>query len=236
MSAGQGARTGAGQGARTGAGLGARTGAGPGTPADRVTVVLVRTGRVDAATARARVLSAAAEELGSPRPLRLAHEPGGRPLLRGFGPRVRVSLSHGRGYAALAVGTHGPLGVDVEVVRPVPAERLAARWFTAAEADWIGRRRPGERAGAYFWVWTQKEAAGKAHGTGLSTRALRAPVPLPERWPPAGDGLRLRRTPDGLCRGGRIPVPGVVLALATVAGRTPAPPVDLRLRLDVHPG
>ncbi|MGW7446176.1 4'-phosphopantetheinyl transferase family protein [Kitasatospora sp. NPDC054795] len=205
--------------------------------AGRVTVVLVRTGPVSAAAARARVLSAAAEEFGSARPLRLGHEPGGRPRLHGLGPRVQVSLSHGRGFAALAVGTGEPLGVDLEVIRPVPAERLAARWFTATESAWICRQRPDERAGAYFWIWTQKEAAGKARGTGLSAAALRAPVPLPACWPPPpGDGLRLRRSPDGLRRGGRIPVPGVLLSLAAVAGPTPAPPVDLRLRLDTHPG
>lgn len=198
---------------------------------ERVTVVVVRTGRMSTDGARASVLHAAAGVLGSTRPLRLEHAPGGRPLLRGLGPGVEVSLSHGRGFAALAVGGTGPLGVDLEVVRPLPADRLAARWFTAAEAAWVGRRRASERSTAYFWVWTQKEAAGKALGIGLRSDTLRAPVPLPDHWPPRPGGDLVLTAADGLRRAAALPVPGLVLALAVSGTPTGSAAVDLRLRI-----
>ncbi len=113
--------------------------------------------------------------------VRLDREPSGRLFARGL--PVHVSLSHTRGVVAVAVAAPavGPIGVDIETRRELPAEKLAARWFAPAEAAWVsGLAEPG-RPTAFLWLWTQKEALGKALGTGLAGGSvLRQPVRVPD--------------------------------------------------------
>lgn len=214
-----------------------------------VTVVVTPTPGLDDAASRAALLIAAAQVSGvAPRALRLRHDSRGRPLLSGLGDGLWVSLSHGRGVAALALSDVGPVGVDVEVPRPVAARRLAERWFSAAEAEWVGARPEAERDLAFFWLWTHKEAMGKAYGTGLGAGGLTRPGPLPRRWPPV-PGPRLRpllphaapapgarpaaAPPAGLCAVPAVaaPVAGprTVLAVAALGRRAWGAPVDIRL-------
>ncbi|MER6518601.1 4'-phosphopantetheinyl transferase family protein [Streptomyces sp. NPDC054949] len=167
----------------------------------RVTVVVAPTAGLRDAESRSRVLDAAAALVGvGPGGLRLGHEENGRPRLFGLGGGVHVSLSHGRGVAALALTGLGPLGVDVEVERPLRAVALAERWFTPPEADWLKEQEERMRVAAYFWLWTHKEAMGKAYGTGLDPTAFLRAAPTPPRWPagrePAPRLLPLPREPE----------------------------------------
>ncbi|GAA1930536.1 hypothetical protein GCM10009716_42480 [Streptomyces sodiiphilus] len=166
--------------------------------------------------------------------LRLGHESGGRPRLTGLGDGVHVSLSHGRGYAALGFTTLAPLGVDVEVVRPVPAERLADRWFTSEEAAWVRSRRKRDRAHAFFWLWTQKEAMGKAIGSGLADGGLLRPATLPRsRFRPSpAHPLPARPGADRPTVAVRHVRPGVLLAVAVLGRHSRLPPVDVRCQDD----
>ncbi|MET7762967.1 4'-phosphopantetheinyl transferase superfamily protein [Streptomyces sp. NPDC005393] len=122
--------------------------------------------------------------------IRVAHQAGGRPFLDGAARGLQVSLSHGRGVWAVALGgsSRFELGVDVEVVRPLPALGLARRYLAAAEARWLAGLGPVERETAFMWLWTQKEAVGKALGLGLRGGGMSRPVPVPAVWPPAGAG------------------------------------------------
>ncbi|MER5311975.1 4'-phosphopantetheinyl transferase superfamily protein [Streptomyces sp. NPDC002773] len=217
----------------------------------RITVVVTPTPALDAAASRAALLTAATRVCGvAPGSLRLRHDHLGRPLLSGLGEGLWVSLSHGRGLAALALSDVGPVGVDVEVPRRVAAEQLAARWFPAAEAAWVRARPEAERDLAFFWLWTHKEAMGKAYGTGLDSGGLERPGPLPPRWPPA-PGRRLRPLPAPGApphAGTEPPVrhsvtaphawhsvtapfagPGGVLAVAALGPRARGAAVDVRL-------
>ncbi|WP_189280263.1 4'-phosphopantetheinyl transferase family protein [Streptomyces atratus] len=163
---------------------------------------------------------------------RLTYEPGGRPRLAGAAAPPHVSISHGRGVWAVALGTTGPVGVDVEAVRPVPALRMAGRWLDAAAADWLARVPPAARPAAFLWLWTQKEAIGKARGRGLRGGGLGRPVPVPERWPPtpARGGLPALRPladdPGIFCAALLADSGRHVLALASAAPTT----VELRGR------
>jgi 4'-phosphopantetheinyl transferase len=164
------------------------------------------------AAAHDLVRRAAAPRLGTvPEEVELGHDRLGRPCLIGLtGPRAaqpQVSLSHGGGLVAVALTAHGPVGVDVERIRPVPALALAARWFSAPDADWLAGRYPGHQVEAFFWLWTQKEAVGKALGIGLRGGGMRRPVPRPERWPVTG--LVPRPVPGH---------PGLVVATGLVPG------------------
>jgi len=167
-----------------------------------------------AAQAAAAALGRAASGLG------VAHDPAGRPRLTGSAGHLQVSLSHGRAMAAAAVTAIGPVGVDIEPVRPVDALALARRWFLAAEAAWLARLPPGQRDEAFLTLWTQKEAIAKALGTGLRGGAgLRQPVPVGR---PLADpsGLRLTAVPGrpGLAAGAVL-AGRAVLAVACLAAR-----------------
>jgi len=59
--------------------------------------------------------------------------------------------------------------IDVERIRDnIEAIELADRFFSTAEAQWLGSQSASERIGAFFVCWTAKEALLKARGTGLS--------------------------------------------------------------------
>ncbi|WP_433527938.1 4'-phosphopantetheinyl transferase family protein [Micromonospora sp. CA-263727] len=103
----------------------------------------------------------------------LGREPGGRPYVVGT-PGLHLTVSHCRDVVAVAVTEQGPVGIDVEQVRPLPAADLARRWFSGPEAEWVAAR-PDD----FLPLWTQKEAVGKALGIGLRHGGLRRPMPLP---------------------------------------------------------
>ncbi|MEU9361630.1 4'-phosphopantetheinyl transferase superfamily protein [Streptomyces sp. NPDC048301] len=152
-----------------------------------VTVVVTETAGLRDARAREKVLALTAAEFAlPPGALRVRHDARGRPLADGLGAGAHISISHGRGLAAVAVTGLSPVGVDIEVVRPVPALSMARRWFPPREAAWLGSLPERHRHAAYFWLWTHKEAMGKALGTGLDDGGLLRVAPLPARWPPEG--------------------------------------------------
>ncbi|GIF88645.1 4'-phosphopantetheinyl transferase family protein [Catellatospora chokoriensis] len=105
--------------------------------------------------------------------IEIGREPAGRPFAVGVAG-LHLAVSHSPDLAAVAVTELGPLGIDVETVRGLPATELARRWFSEAEADWVTRH-PED----FLLLWTQKEAVGKALGVGLHGGGLRRPMPLP---------------------------------------------------------
>ncbi|MFC7243391.1 4'-phosphopantetheinyl transferase family protein [Catellatospora aurea] len=124
------------------------------------------------ATALAR--HATGQVLGiDPAQIEIGREPAGRPYVIGA-PRLHLAISHTPDVAAVAVTDLGPLGVDVEPIRHLPAAELARRWFSAPEADWVARH-PDD----FLLLWTAKEAVGKALGVGLRDGGLLRPMPLP---------------------------------------------------------
>ena len=82
---------------------------------------------------------------------------------------LEFNLSHSAGDCLVAVGEGHPVGVDIEVLKPVPdAAALARRHFTAAEQAELARLAGDERRRAFLVCWTRKEACLKALGVGLS--------------------------------------------------------------------
>lgn len=75
-----------------------------------------------------------------------------------------VSLSHSGSYAAIAVGDV-PVGVDIQR-RGKCDMRVADRFFTAEEAEFINGS--GDKADAFFEIWTKKESLVKTVGKGLA--------------------------------------------------------------------
>jgi 4'-phosphopantetheinyl transferase len=84
-----------------------------------------------------------------------------------FGIQFNTSHSGGLVVAAFAAGI--PLGIDVELLRPMPdANDLASRFFCAEEAEELAALPASQRDAAFFNCWTRKEAYIKAIGDGLS--------------------------------------------------------------------
>jgi 4'-phosphopantetheinyl transferase len=72
------------------------------------------------------------------------------------------SLSHSRGWIACATSADTPLGIDVEALdagRDV--EALARSAFSAAESDWLSGHPDGDKAEAFYALWSTKEALYK---------------------------------------------------------------------------
>ena len=93
--------------------------------------------------------------------------PHGKPSLAGHD--LQFSFSRSGEVALVAVSRSGPVGVDVERVKPGRAtDRIARRRFAGDEAEALAAAGPGERDAAFHRCWTAKEAYVKGLGTGLS--------------------------------------------------------------------
>lgn len=91
----------------------------------------------------------------------------GQPRVAEPATDIEFSLSSSHRIGLLALGT-GPLGVDVEHIRPDLVSAGAAEQFlTAEELTHWSTLRPAEQVDAFFVAWTRKEAAAKACGLGL---------------------------------------------------------------------
>lgn len=101
----------------------------------------------------------------------IATEASGRPLAvprQGSDKEVFVSLSHSGTWLAGAATALGPVGIDVEVMRPErDLEGIADIAFGPAER----RRYARDGRCGFYRIWTLREAIAKAHGTGLDMAA-----------------------------------------------------------------
>ncbi|MEU4168924.1 4'-phosphopantetheinyl transferase superfamily protein [Streptomyces sp. NPDC026665] len=103
--------------------------------------------------------------------LDLATLPGGRPVLRGLGADLQVSLAHTDELIVAGVSRTGRLGVDAEPAgRRISFEALREHVCTAEEARLLATLPEEERAQAFLRLWTLKEAYVKALGHGMRHR------------------------------------------------------------------
>ena len=148
--------------------------------------------RVEGAARRFVVARAALRSLlgratgGDPADLVFAYGEHGKPRLAAGGPSFNASDSGDFVVVALA---SAELGVDVEVLRPLARqERLAHRICTERELEAFEAISEAERDAALLRLWTCKEAALKAVGTGLPGGLRNVEIDLRPDGPP-----RLRR-------------------------------------------
>ncbi len=95
------------------------------------------------------------------------------------GERLHFNLSDSKDLAVYAVTRGAELGVDVEILRPMPdAQGIAEHFFSVEERDRLRRVPPERKARAFFNCWTRKEAYIKAIGEGLSEPLDRFSVTL----------------------------------------------------------
>ncbi|MBI5497704.1 MAG: 4'-phosphopantetheinyl transferase superfamily protein [Deltaproteobacteria bacterium] len=110
----------------------------------------------------------------------LKFAPGGKPFLEAGGD---LNLSHGAGQVLVGYCPEGWLGVDVETHAPRDTT-LMERFFHGHERDWMG-----QDTARLHRLWTVKESALKALGTGVSGNPARV-------WfDPAGGGITVMDAP-----------------------------------------
>lgn len=98
--------------------------------------------------------------------VQIAYTEQGKPYLADY-PRWHFSLSHS-GQWAVCLLSEGPVGVDVEQLRPLRDPLIASRCFTEeAFGQWQALPEP-ERRLAFFRQWTRLESALKRQGIGLA--------------------------------------------------------------------
>lgn len=103
--------------------------------------------------------------------LEFGYSPRGKPALRSdsAGGTLNFNLSHSGGIALYAVTRNRQIGIDLEMLRPMPdAEKIAERFFCAGESAALGNLPPTHKQEAFFLCWTRKEAYLKAVGEGLT--------------------------------------------------------------------
>lgn len=89
----------------------------------------------------------------------------GKPFLRGGSDPLHFNLSHSGDLAVVAVSPLTPIGVDVELVRPISdLEGLVKTALGPHEHRYFLSQYPGDRLEAFFRLWTRKEAYWKAGG------------------------------------------------------------------------
>ncbi len=160
------------------AGLGAALEAGESERADRFVFSKDRD-RFVAARGLLREVLAGYTGLG-PNRIRFAYGANGKPRWEAPSPgsaALDFNLSHSSALALLAVSRGGPVGIDVEEVRPGYAdEGIAERFFSPGEAASLRAIASGRRDESFFRVWTRKEAVVKALGEGLASSLTRFSV------------------------------------------------------------
>ena len=142
----------------------------------------------------------------------------GKPELAGRG--YCFNLAHSESLAVIGFARSGPLGVDVERIRPMPdGESIVNRFFSSAERTVFAVLPTELKLKAFFNGWTRKEAFVKALGDGLHVALDSFDVSISP-----GDEPRLLSFEGDCCKAADWslfhlePKPGYVAALA-IAGR-----------------
>ncbi|MFC5744462.1 4'-phosphopantetheinyl transferase family protein [Actinomadura rugatobispora] len=155
-------------------------------------IVLVATGTA----ATAEILQTAADRLGLDAPRTLRRGRAGRPYLahpNGDRWNVDFNISHSGDLLAIALGTPGPLGLDVQEEPRHGWERIGRRWLHAEEWARISALPPGEGRAQFTRTWAIREARCKATGRGLA--GFRSPTALAQADAGTLDGVHWRELP-----------------------------------------
>ncbi|MFJ6749516.1 4'-phosphopantetheinyl transferase family protein [Streptomyces sp. NPDC091266] len=104
----------------------------------------------------------------------------GPPRISSPATPVTFSFSRAKRHALVAVAPSGPVGADIEVLRPIDIREMAGQCLSPTEAAYILRLPPEEGLRAFYRAWVRKEAVTKAVGVGI-VLDLRTVEVRPER-------------------------------------------------------
>lgn len=87
------------------------------------------------------------------------YSPNGKPGVKG----VFFNVSHSENLVIFAISGDAPLGVDIQVKRPIVGlESLCQRFLSAEECQFLSMQPAIEQINCFYDLWTQKEAFTKA--------------------------------------------------------------------------
>ena len=120
-----------------------------------------------------------AQRVGTePADIRFGRDGNGKPFFQNEA-LMSFNLSHTRGHAAVAVAVRRQVGIDVEKMRLLEdLAELMVRVGSKRETEELQQLPSGDRQGAFFHLWTRKEALLKALGSGLRTELRQIDVGL----------------------------------------------------------
>ena len=104
--------------------------------------------------------------------LTLEAGPNGKPALANPDSKVQFNASHTDGFGVIAIGTQGPIGVDVEQIRQIDVPAFSERILSPQERLDFSAVEDHKQLAAMFRYWTAKEAVIKALGVGLNLNQL----------------------------------------------------------------
>lgn len=82
---------------------------------------------------------------------------------------IRFNVSHSKDFGLLAFNLNNNIGVDIEYINEeLVTEDIARNYFSEYEISELFKLNELDRIGAFFNIWTRKEAFIKAIGKGLS--------------------------------------------------------------------
>lgn len=90
----------------------------------------------------------------------------GKPFLISH-PSVQYNISHAGDYVVCAVTDGTPIGVDVEIIKPIGLD-IAERFFSRDEYAYVAGQPSEMQTWCFYWLWTRKESYIKMVGKGLS--------------------------------------------------------------------
>lgn len=85
----------------------------------------------------------------------------GRPYLAD----LDFNISHSGNYAVCAISTHGQVGIDLEMIRPIDLRHFKSQF---SSIEWQDIINADDAISKFYLYWTLKEAVIKADGRGLS--------------------------------------------------------------------
>lgn len=107
----------------------------------------------------------------SPQSLHITLLPGGKPVLATHSdqPHVQFNLSHSGNWLVVALAADITLGVDIEIIKPVPHKQWALQnLFSVADRQELAHFSDELQELAFLRAWTKKEAVLKALGSGFA--------------------------------------------------------------------
>ncbi len=97
----------------------------------------------------------------------------GKPSLVGDHPELHFNTSQTGNNGLIAISSEGPVGIDVEIIRPLDAAAFSDKILSPLERIEFSALSSKDRLSTIFRYWTAKEAMIKAVGAGLNLNLLR---------------------------------------------------------------
>ncbi len=129
---------------------------------------------------------------------------------------LHFSVSHSGALTVIAVASDRQVGVDVErVAVTFPVDGVARRFLGVADREVLAGLPAGQRAAAFYTMWTRTEAQLKAIGVGLGHDDPAAP-PGAHRWTVSGFDVRAGHVATVVVEGKGVVIPGSARDLSTM--------------------